>query len=121
MQDWDYFLHDGKPSVRGEWKPAVVAGDFVWCRPSLYRRHSHRPRHVLRWYLRDAIVDALSNRLQEPDSLQLATVSIPPAAAIQDIWQFSECVCNTLEIAEESGTAGGNPKVALQACSGTCD
>ena len=37
------------------------------------------------------------------------------AAAIQDIWDNCGCICNTLEIAEESGTAGGNPKVALQA------
>ncbi|HJX52800.1 MAG TPA: hypothetical protein VJ801_08550 [Polyangia bacterium] len=37
------------------------------------------------------------------------------AGAIQDIWEFSGCICNTPEIAEESGTAGGNTKVALQA------
>jgi hypothetical protein len=36
-------------------------------------------------------------------------------AAIQDIWDNFGCICNTLEIAEESGMAGGNPRVALQA------
>ena len=36
-------------------------------------------------------------------------------SATQDIWEFSGCTCNKLEIAEESGRAGGNAKIALQA------
>jgi len=36
-----------------------------------------------------------------------------PAAA-QDIWEFSGCICNMLEIAEDSGMTAGNAKVALQ-------
>jgi hypothetical protein len=36
-------------------------------------------------------------------------------AATQDIWEFSGCTCNKLEIAKESGMAGGNAKIALQA------
>jgi hypothetical protein len=35
-------------------------------------------------------------------------------AAAQDSWEFSGCICNMPEIAEESGMAGGNSKVALQ-------
>ena len=36
-------------------------------------------------------------------------------AATQDLWEFSGCTCNKLEIAKESGRAGGNAKIALQA------
>ena len=34
-------------------------------------------------------------------------------AAIQDIWDNFGCICSTLEITEESGTAGGNSKLGL--------
>src|SRR5208283_2325708 len=47
--------------------------------------------------------------------MQTNRAAAASAAAIQDIWDNCGCICNTLEIAEESGTAGGNPKVALQA------
>jgi hypothetical protein len=40
---------------------------------------------------------------------------VDSAAATQDIWEFSGCTCNKREIAEESGRAGGNAKIALQA------
>jgi hypothetical protein len=41
-------------------------------------------------------------------------MTVPESAAAQDIWEFSGCICNTPEIAEESGMAGGNSKVGLQ-------
>jgi hypothetical protein len=44
-----------------------------------------------------------------------ATFLVHSPAATQDIWEFSGCTCNKLEIAEESGRAGGNAKIALQA------
>jgi len=55
-------------------------------------------RHICRW------------RQNRPGTLRILS-----PAALQDIRDNLGCICNMLEIAEESGTAGGNPKVALQA------
>jgi hypothetical protein len=45
---------------------------------------------------------------------QIAATSYFNQAAAQNIWESSGCICNMLEIAEESGMTGGSAKVALQ-------